>query len=236
MARIRSIKPEFFKSEDVASLPMRARLTWLGLWVHADNYGRAKDNPRLIKSDVWPLDPVSLADIEEDLDTLAAHGRIVRYEANGKAYLAVVNWDHQAIARPGRPKHPAPPPEVPGVARHDSDASVTCTDMSLGDRGQGTGIREGETHARDSDARPVDNSAHDPPPRNCPKHPNGTDDPCGSCKDARLAWENHRNQRAKQRALETANAPRCPRHRGQPAGNCAPCRAEQLAADREDRA
>lgn len=109
MPRIRSIKPSFFKSEDVSVLPFRARLTWVGLWTHCDDAGRAKDNARLIKGDVWPLDDVSLRDIEEDLAVLAAHGRIVRYEVAGARYLEIVNWrDHQKIPKPTPSRLPGP--------------------------------------------------------------------------------------------------------------------------------
>ncbi|WP_181771260.1 hypothetical protein [Amycolatopsis pittospori] len=107
MPRIRTIKPSFFRSEDVAALPLRARLTWIGLWTHCDDQGRTKDNARLIKGDIWPLDDVSLADIEEDLETLAAHERIVRYTVGGRRYLAIVNWhDHQSIQKPTPSKLP----------------------------------------------------------------------------------------------------------------------------------
>jgi hypothetical protein len=107
--RIRTIKPSFFRSEDVAVLPLRARLTWIGLWTHCDDQGRTKDNARLIKGDIWPLDSVSLRDIEEDLETLAAQGRIVRYEVDGRRYLEIVNWsEHQKIDRPSQSKIPPP--------------------------------------------------------------------------------------------------------------------------------
>jgi hypothetical protein len=109
MPRIRSIKPSFFRSEDVSALPLRARLTWIGLWTQCDDHGRAKDNARLIKGDIWPLDNVNLRDIDEDLDTLADHGRIVRYEVDGKRYLEIVNWHaHQAISKPTPSRIPAP--------------------------------------------------------------------------------------------------------------------------------
>lgn len=44
MARKRMIHPEFFKSRKVASLSHRARLTWAGLWIYADDYGRGLDD------------------------------------------------------------------------------------------------------------------------------------------------------------------------------------------------
>lgn len=109
MARIRTIKPGFFASEDVSVLPFRARLTWVGLWTQCDDHGRTKDNVKLIKAAVWPLDDVSLREVEEDLQVLAAGGRIVRYRVGSTLLLAVVNWHaHQSINRPGRPRFPGP--------------------------------------------------------------------------------------------------------------------------------
>lgn len=75
--------------------------------------------------------------------------------------------------------------------------------------------------------------ARDEPPSRCSKHiDNPTDGPCGPCGDARRAhqrWERDRQQR--QAAI--AAGPHCPRHRGQPADNCSPCRSELLAVDDE---
>jgi hypothetical protein len=110
MARIRTIKPSFFASEDVSALPLRARLTWIGLWTHCDDAGRTKDNVKLIKAAVWPLDDVSLKEVEQDLVTLAGHGRIVRYQVDGKRYLVITNWrEHQKINKPTESKVPPPP-------------------------------------------------------------------------------------------------------------------------------
>jgi len=65
------------------------------------------------------------------------------------------------------------------------------------------------------------------PPRTCPEHLDDPDPPpCGRCADARRAhdrWES-------QRTARLAAAPKCRRHRGQPAHNCALCRAEALEA------
>lgn len=123
MPRIRSIKPEFFASEDVSALPLRARLTWIGLWTQCDDHGRTKDQARIIKGAIWPLDDVSLRHIEEDLMALEDAGRIVRYEFDRARFLAVVNWHyHQKPNRVGKPKHPAPPVPVktpgPGEEGH----------------------------------------------------------------------------------------------------------------------
>jgi len=206
MPRIRTIKPSFFQSDDVSALPLRARLTWIGLWTQCDDQGRTKDHARLIKAAIWPLDNVSLADIEEDLTTLAEQGRIVRYTAAGQRYLEIVNWDvHQSINRPSPSR--IPPPSLNGHA--------TLTEASLGER-KG---REGK--GGDARARPRD----PPPPRTCPKHPDGTDDPCRACGRAREAYE---QWQADKRARVAAGA-KCRKHPEELAANCRSCRADQLA-------
>lgn len=128
MARIRTIKPEFFTSEVVASLPLRARLTWIGIWTHADDEGRCRDNAKLIKAAVYPLDDLPAADVEEDLDALADRGLIQRYEVEGKHYFHIPGWhEHQYINKPtpsrlpdppgaGKTEIPGDPPETPGNA------------------------------------------------------------------------------------------------------------------------
>ncbi len=152
MARIRSIKPGFFTSEDVSELPLRARLTWIGLWTHCDDQGRAKDNVKLIKAAVWPLDDVSLREVEDDLATLAAHGRIVRYEVDGRRYLVVVNWhDHQKPNRPTPSKLPAPPaslpppPAPPADPDPFTDSDGDPVDNEDGGYPQGEELSTGET-------------------------------------------------------------------------------------------
>lgn len=110
MARIRTIKPEFFTSDTVSALPLRARLTWIGLWTHCDDHGRCRDNVKLIKAAVWPLDDVSIRHVEEDLAVLTEHGCIIRYVVDDRPYLAVPTWDeHQSAShRRGPARFPGP--------------------------------------------------------------------------------------------------------------------------------
>ncbi|MEV1097461.1 hypothetical protein AB0I87_18565 [Streptomyces sp. NPDC049952] len=113
MARIRSIKPEFFTSLTVADLTPEQRLTFIGLWTHADDEGRCVDDARLIKAAIWPLDDRSTADIENDLGALSESSLILRYTLNRKRYMAVRGWaEHQRINRPTASKLP-PPPDGP---------------------------------------------------------------------------------------------------------------------------
>lgn len=110
MARIRTIKPAFFTDAEMADLPLSARLTFIGLWTHVDDSGRAVDDPRLVKAALWPLDDKHTAKkVDADLAALAKIGRIYRYEAKGKRYLEVVNWaKHQKISHPQPSAIPPP--------------------------------------------------------------------------------------------------------------------------------
>lgn len=206
MAKIRSIKPEFFTSEDVSALPLRARLTWIGLWTHCDDHGRAKDNVKLIKAAIWPLDDVSLRDVEEDLVALADGGRIIRYEVDGLRYLQVTNWHHQYIAKPSKAKAPPPPggDQATTVSPHGRD-SETTTWEGKGREGKGRDAREAR------------------PPATCSRHPHGTDQPCGACAAARRAHDEWRPTAPTLPTVDQALNPELDQH-GFPVGACPVCR------------
>lgn len=123
MARIRSIKPEFFTSEVIASLPISARLTFIGLWTHVDDNGVTVDNAKLIMAALWPLedDPrETLASVSGDLARLSTAGLIQRYEVSGRRYLFVSGWDeHQRVSHPGKPRYPRP--DDPGATPLSSE-------------------------------------------------------------------------------------------------------------------
>lgn len=106
--RIRSIKPDFWKSEKVASLPAMARLLFIGLWNLADDAGRFRAHPSLIQGEVFPYEPN--VDVGDHLRRLAAVGLIQVYEVDGRRYGLVVGFaEHQRIDKRMAPKHPAPP-------------------------------------------------------------------------------------------------------------------------------
>ncbi|AYF29294.1 hypothetical protein CSH63_17845 [Micromonospora tulbaghiae] len=112
MARIRSIKPEFWKSEAIACHDFFTRLVFIGLWSYVDDNGVGIDNYRLIAAELFPLEEdfarVS-RELRESLARLSDAGRILRYTVEGKSYLAVVNWsEHQRIDKPNKARYPGP--------------------------------------------------------------------------------------------------------------------------------
>lgn len=99
MARIRSIKPEFFDHERLCSLSFAHRLCFIGLWTQADKAGRLEDRPQRLKARLFPYDDVNMDIILRDL---AVAGFIVRYEVDGGHYLAIPETSWQEHQRPRR--------------------------------------------------------------------------------------------------------------------------------------
>lgn len=156
MARIRTIKPHFFKSHDVAQLSYRARLTWIGLWTYVDDSGRGRDDARLIKGELWPLeDDVTWQDVEADLMELSRSAHVVRYTVDDRHFLAIPTWkDHQVISRPTESRIPAP---ECGLNRDFSeftdDSRSTHGVLTAGKgngKGNGTGNKEMEVQVADA--------------------------------------------------------------------------------------
>ena len=54
--RIRSIKPEFWRSRDIANLNWDARLVFIGLWSYVDDNGVGKDIDYDIIGDLFAAD------------------------------------------------------------------------------------------------------------------------------------------------------------------------------------
>jgi hypothetical protein len=108
MARIRSIKPEFWTDEKIVKLTPLARLLFIGLWNFADDYGRMKFSPLTIKLQILPLDST---DGSAELGELRRERMIQIYQVEGVEYLQVVNFEeHQKVDKRSQPKYPGPPP------------------------------------------------------------------------------------------------------------------------------
>lgn len=152
MARIRTVKPEFFTSLTIGDLSLEQRLTFIGLWTHADDEGRCVDSPELIKAALWPLDKRTAEDVADDLRALTEASLIVQYSLNRRRYLAISGWsEHQRINRPTPSKFPSPeegeitPPEPP-TSRYDTSLRIhgVLSEDSPPERKGKEGNREGK--------------------------------------------------------------------------------------------
>lgn len=125
MARIRTLKPEFFRSKSVARLSFGARLTFQGMWCEADDYGRGPCDPRVLKGALWPLDDdVTWQTVDEHLEELERVGCIRRYPGGEDEFYEIPSWEeHQAAAyRRGKAVYPEPVQlaSVPTPSEHNS--------------------------------------------------------------------------------------------------------------------
>lgn len=101
MARIRTVKPDFWTDEDLALLDPRTQLLAIGLLNHSDDEGYFKAHPLIVKSVVFPFteDSVSIQSMLEQLENV---GYLTMFKgSDGKAYGLVTNFLlHQKISRP----------------------------------------------------------------------------------------------------------------------------------------
>jgi hypothetical protein len=159
MARIRSVKPEFFLNEAVAALDFEWRLLFIGLWTQADRAGRLEDRPARLKASILPYDPV---DIEVGLRRLTDAGLIIRYDSDGRAFIAIPTWEkhQQPHVRESESQIPAPP-----AARDEHGASRSRSGSRSGDspappetadsRPAASLVRAGVDPRAEDDASPV---------------------------------------------------------------------------------
>jgi hypothetical protein len=156
VARIRTIKPEFFTSLTIDKLSLAAQRTFAGLLTYADDYGKGIDDARLIKAALWPLrDEHTPAKVEEDMAAIAALGLILRYTYGEGRYFQILGWnEHQRVNRPSPSKLPEPPPPEGSPRAHAQltegslSSNGTLTESSPQER-KGTRERNGreENHA-----------------------------------------------------------------------------------------
>jgi len=107
MARIRTVKPEFWTDEKVVECSIAGRLLFIGLFNFANDRGCLERSPKRIKMQVFPADVV---DCEPLIQELIAHGLLSEYSVNGVEYLAIKGFaKHQKINRPSASNIPNPP-------------------------------------------------------------------------------------------------------------------------------
>ena len=107
MARIRTIKPEFWTSEQVVECSPTARLLFIGLWNFCDDAGNHPASAKTIKMQIFPGDDIPLSSIDGLLQELVNNGLLARYESEGRQYFHVTGWHHQKIEKPSF-KYPKP--------------------------------------------------------------------------------------------------------------------------------
>ena len=136
MARIRTIKPEFWRDEDLSKVTAEAALLAIGLLNHSDDEGYFNANPKLIESDVFPLRELS-SSTPVLLQELASIGYLQLFSgSDGKRYGQVVNFaKHQVINEPT-------PSKIKDLCTLPENYGSDTVGLHLGKEGNGTGNRE----------------------------------------------------------------------------------------------
>lgn len=177
MARIRTIKPEFWTSEQIMECNPMTRLLFIGIWNFCDDAGNHPASSKTIKALVFPGDDITSADVQRMLDELSTNGLIAFYDASGKTYLHVTGWlSHQKIDRPTykfpkpdidppekddrRPKRRNSQPEPPDNSGNSATSRQQLDDSSTSDRRGLTPGREGK--GSNNTLSPAHDSAADP--------------------------------------------------------------------------
>lgn len=107
MARIRTVKPEFWTDEKIVECSLASRLLFIGLFNFADDKGCMERSPKRIKMQVFPADTIECEPLIMELIT---HGLLTEYSVNGNQYLYIPGFlKHQKINRPSKSAIPLPP-------------------------------------------------------------------------------------------------------------------------------
>lgn len=112
--RIRSTKPEFWRSERISSVDWDDRLVFKGLESYVDDNGVGKNDIALIVGEVFPRDMLAnpretVARVSEAITRLSQAGLLWLYEVDGTKYLFISWWEQaQRIDKPGKGRFPRP--------------------------------------------------------------------------------------------------------------------------------
>lgn len=161
MARIRSIKPEFFSSEQVAECSPIARLLFIGMWCFCDDGGVHPASPKALKMRVFPGDDLTADNVSTLVGELLKIGLLEAFEAENALYWRITGWSkHQKIDRPTF-KYP----QKSSNDRHQESEGSTSARRGLDERlpPEGKGVGEegngGESSKPPPPNPPADESA-----------------------------------------------------------------------------
>lgn len=120
MARIRTVKPEYWTDRRVGECSTNARLLFIATWNFADDEGGLDRSAKQLKAQAFPYDNL---DCEPLVQELLNAGLLIEYEAGGQKYLHIKNFrKHQRIDKPQKARIPIyePAKSVPGTVVEQS--------------------------------------------------------------------------------------------------------------------
>lgn len=123
MARLRTVKPEFWTDERVGEVSVTARLLFIATWNFADDHGGLDRSAKQLKAQAFPYDNI---DCEPLIQELLEVGLLIEYEVGGKKYLHINGFKkHQKVEKPAKPRVPLyeNSPNPPRILTEDSPGS-----------------------------------------------------------------------------------------------------------------
>ncbi|WP_240923482.1 hypothetical protein [Paenibacillus sp. RUD330] len=154
------IDPSFWEDEKLGELSPSVRLLFMGLISQADDEGRLKGHPGLVKSLIYPYDmDITPQSVDEWLNQLASRKMILRYEVDSQKYILLNNFKkHQTINRPQESKLPAP------LTDHSVNDHGQVSEPSPTDHAQYNlkefNLREGEVKGSETHTHAIDTNPH----------------------------------------------------------------------------
>lgn len=147
MARIRTIKPDFWTDETLGECSPTARLLFVGTWNLADDHGNLERSSRQLKAQLFPYDNF---DCEPFVVELLHVGCLLEYEVDGKKYLHIKGFDkHQKVEKKSSPRHPLYEDSL-RTHRLVTETSPSSSGSSLGREGKGREKEGNKTRARNA--------------------------------------------------------------------------------------
>jgi hypothetical protein len=153
MARIRTIKPDFWTDEKLTECSITARLFFVGTWNFADDNGNLVRSAKKLKMQVFPADMI---DCEPLIQELMAIGLLIEYSVGAEKFLHIKGFKkHQVINRPSKSSIPQPP---------FTEENEVLPDDSVSLQGELTDGREGKGKEEEGKGSSVPNGTGGEPP------------------------------------------------------------------------
>lgn len=169
MARIRSIKPDFWDSADTARASLRTRLLYIAMWNWADDYGIGDATPLRLIGFAFPNDNIPAADYPTLLSDVRGAFGVVYFEHAGRPYYVIPAWEaHQRTEKKAKAREGLVEAAKAAIAADqgaDADSPTDSADVPTPSGGSsGAGSRKGERGNRGTgeDEAPLPEPPDDP--------------------------------------------------------------------------
>lgn len=135
MARIRTIKPEFWDSPATARASLHARLFYIAMWNWADDWGVGTANPKALLSFAFPNDD----DVEPRMfrglaAEIADCFGVEWYSVDGRPYFWIPSWEkHQRTEKRAKKMNPMPDSHSAPLLTCEDTSTAEVPSLNLGE-------------------------------------------------------------------------------------------------------